>query len=222
MRLRLETLAIDRAMLGLRAVAAICALTSLAALVAHVAGLLPMVYFLTFFGVPSFVLLLALAAFANRLDAAGFVTCLVVGVWGGIAGTIAYDFVRFILQQTHIFHYDGFAAILIFGSWITGKPTTTWQAGIAGWVYHYWNGISFGIFYLLLAGKRRWWYGVGYGLVMELCMLGLFPTFIRITNQIDFIVLSLIGHVGYGAALGVIGERYGLSWDRVMTERPAR
>ncbi len=215
MRLRLEMLATEHALLGLRAVASICALTSLAALVAHIAGVLPMVYFLTFFGVPAFLFLLALAAFANHLDASGFVTCLVVGVAGGVAGTIAYDGVRLLLQHSVIFNYDGFAAILIFGSWITGKATTTWQAALAGWIYHYWNGISFGIFYLLLAGKRRWWYGVGYGLVIEACMLGLFPIFLRITNKVDFIVLSMIGHVGYGAVLGWVAERYGRSWERV-------
>lgn len=213
--MRIETLATEHGLRGLRVSAAVCALTSLAALVAHVAGILPMAYFLTFFGVPSFLLLLALGALANVLDASGFVTCLVVGIWGGAAGTVVYDLVRLVLQRSHIFNYNGFAAILIFGSWITGKATTTWQAGLAGWTYHYWNGVAFGVFYLLLAGNRRWWYGIAYGMFMELCMLGLFPTFIRITNRADFIALSVIGHIGYGATLGWIAERYGRSWQRV-------
>lgn len=215
MRVRLAPLATEHGMLGLRVSGAVCALMSLAALVAHVAGILPMAYFLTFFGVPAFLLLLVLAAYANLLDASGFITCLIVGIGGGAAGTVVYDLVRLALQRGHVFDYDGFAAILIFGSWIIGKATTTWQAALAGWMYHYWNGVAFGVFYLLLAGNRRWWYGIGYGMLMELCMLGLFPTFIRVTNRDDFIALSVIGHIGYGATLGLIAERYGRSWQRV-------
>lgn len=213
-RMRLEPFAMAHGMRGLRISGAICALMSLAALVAHVAGILPMVYFLTFFGVPAFLFLLVLAALAKMLDASGFVTCLVVGIGGGAAGTVVYDLVRLALQRGHVFNYNGFRAILIFGSWITGTQTTTWQSALAGWTYHYWNGVAFGVFYLLLAGNRRWWYGVIYGMFMELCMLGLFPTFIRITDRFDFIALSVIGHIGYGATLGLIAERYGRSWQR--------
>ena len=197
--------------LWLRVTTALCALTGLGALVTHVLGLLPMAYFLTFFGVPSIILALALAALARWINARIFLTSLAVGVVGGLAATLAYDVFRLAVRETRLFDYDGFKAIYIFGGWITGAPGTT-RAALAGWGYHFWNGMSFGVFYSLTFGGRRWLYGVAYGLVMEAMMLGLFPFFLRITDQLGFIVISMCGHLVYGAALGGITQRYARSW----------
>jgi len=60
----------------------------------------------------------------------------------------------------------------------------------------------------LIFGKRHWLYGVAYGVVMELCMLGVFPLFLKVSNKFDFVAISLIGHVFYGAILGVYVQRY--------------
>src|SRR6266536_5262092 len=105
----------------LRWAGAICAIASLGALVTHVLGLLPMVFFLTFFGVPSLLLLLALAAYARWINAIVFVNALLVGVTGGFVATLAYDGVRLLLRTSVLFNYDGFVAIYIFGGWITGQ-----------------------------------------------------------------------------------------------------
>lgn len=196
----------------LRVTAAICALTSLGALITQIFGLLPMVYFLTFFGVPSIVLILALAALARRIDATVFMTSLVVGVVGGFVATLAYDGFRLLLRTTQLFNYDGFKSIYIFGSWITGRPAASDAAAAAGWFYHFWNGISFGLFYTLTFGRRNWLYGVGYGLVMEAMMLGLFPFFLRVSDQVGFITVSMLGHMVYGAVLGLVTQRYARNW----------
>ena len=196
----------------LRWSAALCAIASLGALVTHVFGLLPMVFFLTFFGVPSILLLLAMAAYARWINAPVFLTALAVGLSGGFVATLAYDGVRLLLRTVHLFNYDGFVAIYIFGGWITGRETTTVEAAIAGWTYHFWNGLSFGVFYVLTFGRRHWLYGAAYGVVMELCMLGLFPLFVQVTDRFDFIMLSLIGHLVYGAVLGLIAQRWARSF----------
>lgn len=207
---------------GLRLAMMACAATSLAALVAHVAGVLPMRFFLTFFGAPSVFLLFVLAAYARWIDARALVRCLSLGLAGGIAGTLAYDGVRLALQATHLFRYDAFLAIYIFGTWISGRPVGTPEAAVWGWIYHYWNGLSFGILFLLTFGGRSWLYGVAYGLVMEACMLGLFPIFLRVSNKVDFITVSLIGHAVYGAVLGQLSERYARSWRDQFRPRPRR
>jgi hypothetical protein len=196
----------------LRVAAAVCAIASLGALVSHILDLLPMVYFLTFFGVPSMLLLLILAVLGRRLDAEAFLTCLVVGAAGGLVATLAYDAFRLALRTTGLFAYDGFKAIYIFGSWISGQPATSAPAAVAGWFYHFWNGVSFGIFYALIAGRRHWFYGVGYGAIMESVMLGLFPVFLRITDQTGFIAVGMLGHIVYGAVLGLVTQAYGRAW----------
>jgi hypothetical protein len=203
----------ERIHLGLCWSAAICASISLVALVAHVFGVLPMVYFLTFFGVPSVLLLFALAAFAKWINAQIFINDLVVGVIAGLIATLVYDAVRFVLNRTVFTQYDSFKAIYIFGSWISGKEVTTPQAAIAGWTYHFWNGLSIALFYVLTFGRRHWIYAVGWALVMEACMLGLFPFFLQVTDKIDFIALSMIGHLAYGLVLGFIAQKYALNWE---------
>lgn len=208
--------------LALRASAAVCALLSLAALVGHVFGVVAMPYSLTFVGVPSVLLLFALAALAKRLQAAVFLNCLAVGLVGGFAATAAYDLSRLALRTGGLFDYDGFTAIYIFGSWITGTPMTTTASAIAGWFYHFWNGLSFGVFYTLTFGRSHWLYGVAYGTVMELMMLGLFPFFVRVSNQLDFIGLSMAGHIVYGAVLGAIAQRHARSWYDGTARIPRR
>jgi hypothetical protein len=190
----------------------VCALAGLAALVAHVAGLIAMPYALTFIGVPSLLGLIVIGGLARRLDARSLLTALIVGTAGGFLATLAYDGVRYALRTSGLVDYDGFMAIRIFGSWMTGTDPGDLRARVFGWIYHFWNGISFGIFYTMIFGRGHWLIAVAYALVMELCMLGLFPLFLRITDRTDFIVLSLIGHLFYGLALGLIARRYGRPW----------
>jgi hypothetical protein len=201
-----------RSELWLRAIAAMAALTSLGALLTQVFGILPMGSFLTFFGVPSVVLILTLAAMARRINHVVFLRSLSVGLAGGLVATFAYDLFRLGMRETGLFEYDGFRAIYIFGSWIAGSSVDTAPAAIAGWFYHFWNGLSFGLFYALTFGARSWLWGLGYGLVMEAMMLGLFPLFLRITDQVGFIVISLAGHAVYGVVLGLAAQRYAKNW----------
>ena len=150
----------------LRLSAAACASISLAALVAHIFGILPMAFFLSFFGVPSLLLLFLMAGWARRINARTFLNRLGVGLAGGFLATIAYDGIRWIFGLTHLFQYNGFLAILIFGSWISGQPTTTVPAIVAGWIYHFWNGLSFGVMYTFAFTRKHWLVGVAYGIVM--------------------------------------------------------
>ncbi|HWX56581.1 MAG TPA: hypothetical protein VN176_18505 [Verrucomicrobiae bacterium] len=185
-----------------------CALVSLAALVAHIFHLLPMPFFLEVFGVPSLLVLYGLAAYARKIDAHMLTQALGVGVLAGLAATVVYDGVRFLVERGHLFGYNGFVPILMFGNWITGQPVGSTASKIAGWTYHYWNGATFGVIYALAMGRRKWLWGIAYGILMECCMLGLFPMFLRVTNKTDFIAVSMIGHLFYGATLGWLSEKY--------------
>jgi hypothetical protein len=199
----------SRRVTALRVIAFLSAAASLAALLAQVFLHMPMAFFLLFVGMPSVFLLYAIAAYAKRIDAGILVDGMAVGLRGGFFATIGYDIIRWFVQLVGPFiGYNGFVPILLFGSWITGQPTTSVAAAVAGWLYHYWNGLSFGIMYALIFGKRHWLYGVAYGVVVELCMLGVFPFFLKVSNKFDFVAISLIGHVFYGAILGVYVQRY--------------
>jgi hypothetical protein len=185
-----------------------CALVSLAALVAHVFGILKMPFFLEIFGIPSLLVVYVLAAYAKKINADMLTNGLLVGFWAGFVASLAYDGVRYFVERAHLFGYNGFVPILMFGSWITGYPLHSVPAKIAGWTYHYWNGATFGVVYALAAGRRKWWWGLAYGVLMECCMLGLFPLFLRVTNRVDFIAVSMIGHLAYGGTLGWLTQKY--------------
>src|SRR5260221_11990559 len=105
-----------------------------------------------------------------------------------------------------MFGYNGFVPILMLGSWITGQAVTTTAAKIAGWSYHYWNGATFGVIFALIFGRRPWLWGLGYGVLMECCMLILFLFFLRVTIKVDFIVVFMIGLLRYGFTLGSLAE----------------
>ena len=186
----------------------VCSLVSLAALVAHILHVLPMPFFLEVFGVPSLLALYALAAYARKIDAHMLTQGLRVGLLAGLAATVIYDGVRFLVERGHLFGFNGFVPILMFGNWITGQPVGSVASKIAGWSYHYWNGATFGLIYTLALGRKRWFWGLGYGILMECCMLGLFPMFLRVTNKFDFVAVSMIGHLFYGATLGILAEKY--------------
>jgi hypothetical protein len=185
------------------------------ALIVHVFGWLRMPFFIAVFGVPSVLLLCALAAYARRIDAELFLNSLWVGMFSGLIATFAYDGVRALVERSHIFGYNWYVPILMFGNWITGAPQSSAVAKWAGWTYHYWNGVSFGVMYALAFGRVRWYWGIAFGMFLEACQLGLFPMFLRVTNKFDFVAISMIGHIAYGAVLGVLVEKYALPSERV-------
>jgi hypothetical protein len=196
----------------LRWTAAVLSMVSLGALVTQVLGILPMVYFLTFFGVPATLLLFVLAAYAKWIDERIFLRAIYVGLIGGALAVLTYDGVRLLLMKTAFTQFNSFASHYIFGSWITGKDINSTAAAIAGWTYHYWNGLAIALFYVLAFGRRHWLYAVGWAMFLEACMLGLFPMFMQVTNKLDFIVLSMVGHICYGIVLGLIAQKYALNW----------
>jgi hypothetical protein len=199
----------------LRWAALALAAVGILALFLHVFGWLRMPFFLAIAGMPSILLLCALAAYARRIDAELFLNSLVVGTLGGLAATVVYDGTRALVERSHMFGYNWTVPILMFGNWITGADQSTAIAKFAGWTYHYWNGASFGVMYALTFGRIRWYWGIAFGIFLEACMLGLFPMFLRVTNKFDFIAISMIGHIAYGAALGVAVEKYALPSERV-------
>jgi hypothetical protein len=205
---RNATLPNRRTELALRWSLIACALVSLAALVAHVFGILRMPFFLEVIGIPSLLVVYALLAYARKINAAMLTNGLWVGFWAGLVASLMYDGVRYLVERGHLFGYNGFVPILMFGSWITGYPIHSTPAKIAGWTYHYWNGATFGVVYTLAVGRKKWWWGLGYGILMECCMLGLFPFFLRVTNRVDFIAVSMIGHLAYGGTLGWLAQKY--------------
>jgi len=199
--------------LGLRhwvltAVAFLAAAVSISALWLHIAGWLPMYFLVDVLAAPSLVLLLILGIIAARIDARVFLDRLIVGAWGGIAATLAYDAIRLMIRASGLISFDPFQTHPAFGRLITGFPENTLTALIVGWAYHYWNGFGFGIMYTLVAGNARWVYALGWAMFLEIGWLTALPSTFEFRLNPESVAVSFIGHGVYGVVLGLIAQRF--------------
>ncbi len=164
----------------------------------------------SFIAVPGGLGLAILGVIAKKRQVQLFLHLLKVGAWAGLLATGAYDGSRWLVQSTGWFSYDGFRAIPIFGSLMLGLPAETLQAQTAGWFYHFWNGISFAIFYALVAGPVRWPWGLAWGMTLEGLMILSYPMLFGVPlSNFGFWAISLGGHAVYGTVLGLLVQRYG-------------
>ena len=186
----------------------VSATVSIVALLVHAAGWLPMYFLVNVLGPLSLLILLIVGVLGRRLNQRVFVNRLVVGAWGGLAATLAYDAIRLILWQGGVFSYNPFLSHPIFGMLITGQPVEATLSIIVGWAYHFWNGFGFGIMYTLIAGNAKWWYALIWALILEVGWLAALPSALNFQLNNELIAISLIGHGAYGVALGLLSERF--------------
>ncbi|MBI5651426.1 MAG: hypothetical protein HZC40_13440 [Chloroflexi bacterium] len=192
----------------LTGVAFVAAAVSISALLLHAAGWLPMYFLIDILGAPSLVLLLILGIIAARIDARVFLDRLIVGAWGGIAATLAYDAIRLLIRAGNLISFNPFQTHPAFGRLITGQPEETMLAILVGWAYHFWNGFGFGIMYTLIAGNARWVYALVWAMFLEIGWLTALPSTFQLRLNPEVVAVSFIGHGAYGVVLGLIAQRF--------------
>jgi len=185
-----------------------CASVSGAALIVHALGWLPMYFLIEVLAAPSLIGLLLIGVIARRINADLLLNRLVVGIWAGFVATLAYDVVRWLLLQVGVINFDPYLSHPIFGMLITGQPETSLTAILVGWIYHFWNGIGFGIMYTLIAGAASWAYAVAWALFLEIAWLTALPSVLSFNLNAGLITMSIIGHVAYGVVLGLLAQRF--------------
>ena len=192
----------------LTAVAFVAAAVSISALLLHIAGWLPMYFLVDVLAAPSLVLLLVLGILAARINECVFLDRLVVGAWGGLTATLAYDALRVSIRAANLISFDPFQTHPAFGRLITGLPETDTTAVLVGWAYHFWNGFGFGIMYTLVAGNARWVYALVWAMFLEIGWLTALPGLFQLRLSSEAVAVSFIGHAVYGIVLGLIAQRY--------------
>ena len=86
-------------------------------------------------------------------------------------------------------------------------------ATLLGYLYHFWNGMMFSLAFLILFGGHRWW------LLMPLMALGMPMLYMLLVIYSGMVVvmgihstgsfiLEAVGHVAFGATLGVVSWAY--------------
>jgi hypothetical protein len=106
-----------------------------------------------------------------------------------------------------------------FGALILAQPfdrTTsdsqfTLAAHVLGWIYHFSNGITFGVMYLALIGDPRrhtWLWAIVLAVGLELAMLFTpYTTYFAIRMTALFVTVTLLAHLIFGIVLGLFTKR---------------
>jgi hypothetical protein len=137
---------------------------------------------------------------------AGLQAVLVTGTIGGLVGTIGYDLFRvpFVASGLRVL-----APIDSYGVLLLDARTSSPLSGFAGWVYHFSNGIGFGIAYAAVAlGRCRWYWGVVWALILETATIVTpFADSYALRGKYDLIAIAYAAHVPYGLAVGWAAQR---------------
>lgn len=207
-----------RTSIPIRIAVAAAALFSGVALLATILGDVPLLISLA---ITTTMLAIALPVLISRADPARrrwLARTALVGAGAGLLATVCYDVSRAGLSQLDPSPYNPFEAVRVFGVLLVGEsaaPSAVYAAGVA---FHFVNGTSFGVAYTLLFARsgqtsvrRAVLMGMGWGLFLELFQLSLYPGWLDIRAYDEFVRVSFMGHLVYGATLG-LAARAGLRW----------
>jgi len=98
------------------------------------------------------------------------------------------------------------------------------DAFIAGGLWHFWNGATFGIIYALMIGKGKWWYGMIWAVVIEMVMM-VAPYLIMMKGPFgvehmdgyNIFVITLIAHLAFGVVLGILVQKWKKGSDSILS-----
>lgn len=188
--------------------------TSGLAVLLHAIGALPMSFTVPFVAVPAGVIIAGTVLVGQRRFGRlhAFSRAVVVGTVMGLLATLVYDAVRPPLVYAMGSSYDPYRAQPIFGQLITGLSPTDPRALAAGWAYHTWNGLSFGMIYGLVRPQGGWRTGLAWGLGLQLLMMAAYPALMKARlDDPAFMATGLIGHSFWGIVLGASVQRWGMA-----------
>jgi len=197
---------VDRA---LAVLVAGCAAMSGLALVLHAADIVEMPFTISFVALPAMLVIVGLMAWFGRVGKVELLRRVWIGIVAGLAATVAYDLVRYIVFIATPTDFDPFRAHRPFGGLMLDSDPNTASAFWAGWGYHVWNGLSFAVMYTMLIGGARWFWAVVWALGLECATIITYPNLLDIDlTQAGFVAVSLIGHTCYGVVLGVLAREW--------------
>jgi hypothetical protein len=171
---------------------------------------------------PSLLALAALALFDLFRARGQLGSAVLLGLAGGLAAAAAYDLFRLPFVFAREWHLtallppmDLFKVFSRFGAMLLGQPLEQAHysigAQVAGWLYHFSNGATFGIMYLAMIGRpvdRHWAWAVAMALALELGMLLTpYPRVFGIPVTARFVAVTVAAHALFGVILGLFVKK---------------
>jgi uncharacterized membrane protein len=196
--------------------------TSIASLLVEFYNLMPMREFTFYVFAPAVAVLAAITAWDGARGDGRLCRAVLMGALAGFVATVSYDVFRLPFVYAREWHLTGLIAPMNlfkvfprFGAMILGQPLEqpaySAAAQWTGWIYHFSNGITFGVMYVAMVGnaaKRSWAWAILMAAGLELGMLFTpYPGVFGIPLSTRFVVLTLTAHIIFGIAMGLTARR---------------
>ena len=208
-----------------RAIVFVLSAASIWCLLAEFYHLCSMRTFTLWILIPSTILLIVMAVLDYLRGNRVLFRAVLIGAIGGCLAAVAYDIFRMpfvIAAADHVgpswARLPLFKVFPRFGAMILGHPFDVNGAGtqldsqftlldhVVGWIYHFSNGITFGVMYLAIIGdatKRSWLWGIALAMGLEVAMLFTpYTSYFGINPVIKFVVVTMIAHLIFGIVVG--------------------
>ena len=188
-------------------------------------GLCSMRTFVFFVLIPAMIMLAAMALLDRSRGDRRLWRAVIIGTIAGFVAACAYDLFRLpwvvgYANQIgpHWMRLPLFRVFPQFGAMILNEPFTSQQPAssyslsshLVGWIYHFSNGMTFGIMYMALIGdttKRTWLWAIALAAGLEVMMLLTpYTSFFAIRMTALFVAVTLTAHLLFGLALGLFAK----------------
>jgi hypothetical protein len=223
-----------------RVIVFILSATSIWCLLAEFYHLCSMRAFTGWILVPATALLILMALVDLAAGNRQLFRAVLIGAVGGFFAACAYDIFRMPFVIAAVDHLGPlwlrqplYKVFPQFGAMILGQaylPTQansqfTLSAHVVGWLYHFSNGMTFGVMYMALvgdAGRRSWLWAIVLAVGLELSMLFTpYTSFFGIGLTIRFVVATLLAHLIFGVTLGLYAKNKSRHWSAPAVAAPA-
>jgi hypothetical protein len=170
--------------------------------------------------IPATLVLIAMAIIDRTRGDGRLWRAVLIGSIGGFVAACSYDIFRLpwvigFAQQVgpSWLRLPLFKVFPIFGQMILGQPTDqtpTLAAHVIGWIYHFSNGVTFGVMYIALIGdatQRTWMWAIALAVGIEIALLVTpYTSLFAIKMTVLFVAVTLIAHMIFGIALGLLAR----------------
>jgi len=112
---------------------------------------------------------------------------LTTGFLAGLSATFCLDVSELLLYSAGVAEFS-----VIMQGMLTNPQSVAWVTVLVGIMYHFIYFTTIGMFYAMIAGKSKWFYGLAWILLMELYELNEFLTFAGIKYLVYGIVLGIL------------------------------
>lgn len=163
--------------------------------------------------IPSLVVLVAILVLASVRGRRRLVNRILGGGAAGLAATVGLEAVR--IASFRVFHgmpgsMPELLGVLMLNRFMVGPSVLS---NVVGWSYHLWNGITFGIVFAVLVGRKPIPWALGYA---EMVGIGFLVSPAVTSMGIGFMGLGMpampvtvvVAHTVYGLILGVFCRRW--------------